>query len=169
MRARDRIGTKHDLEPGSFHALTNNVVIEGQHTFHRGKTFFSVTGRTEKSAFVGEIILDHETGLRIEVGAVLSHQFQRIVVRQRAVFDLCATGVGCRSHGIFISMDQRPQPNLPGFIASRVQLVLRKSHRAASTNALGREDFDEIGAGFLLLPYERANFIGRARLRSSST
>ena len=106
VRARHRVRPEYDFKPGSFHGATNNVVIKRHHAFHRGETLFGVTGRAEETLPVGEIILDHETGLRIEVRAVFSHEFQRIVVRQRAVFDLRATGERGRTHGIFVSMDE---------------------------------------------------------------
>jgi len=83
------------------------------------------------------------------------------------MLDLCAARKSCSSDSIFVSVHECTQALLLRFIASRVQLLLRKRHPTALANALRREDFDQVRACFFLLPHERANFIRRAGLLTS--
>ena len=124
MRTRHCIGPEDDFESGSFHGVTDNIVIEGQGAFHRSEAFFGVTGCAEEPLLVDEIILDHKTSLRIEVCAMFGHQFQSIVVRQCAVLDLGATCERGRAHGIFVSMDECSYPLFVRLVASSIELIL---------------------------------------------
>jgi len=93
---------------------------------HSGERFqrSRVAGRADKSLLVQQIVLPHQSGLRIQIRAFRGHQFQIVVGCQYAVLDLGAAGQSSRAHSIFVSVHQRAQALLLRFIAGRVKLLL---------------------------------------------
>src|SRR6516225_5183036 len=78
------------------------------------------------------------------------------------MFHFCASCESCGANGLLVSVNQRSQSLLPGFIASGIQLLLRKRHTTALADRLRGEDFDHVRSGLFLLAYEGADFIRRA-------
>ena len=99
-------------------------MIERQGLLHRGETFLGVAGCAEEALLVSEIILDHEPGLRIEICAVLSQNFEVVIGGQRAVLDLSATGKCGGAHGVLVGVHERAQPLFIRLVASGVELIL---------------------------------------------
>ncbi len=81
---------KTTFSPGILIAAADEIVVERQDPLHRRKALLGVAWRAEKALLVSEIILDHESSLRIEICAALGHQLQVVVGRHRGVFDLSA-------------------------------------------------------------------------------
>src|SRR5438034_2221700 len=72
VRARERVGAENDFESGDLNRAADDIVIERHGPLHRRETFLGVALRAEEALLVSQIILDHESGLRIKICAVVS-------------------------------------------------------------------------------------------------
>ena len=154
-----RIRAKHDLESRRGHGLANEFMFYGKNLLHRGKAFLGVARRPEEFCFVLQIVFDHEAGLRIEVRTVLRHELQILRRCEGAVFDLRASRQRCRRNRFSISVHKRAQALFLGFIARRVELLLRERHAPALPDALRGEDFDKVRSRGGLLIHVFSNLI----------
>ena len=83
------------------------------------------------------------------------------------MFDLGASGESRGANRILVSVHQGAQPLFFRFVAGGIQLLGGKHHRGLAKAIVG-EDFDQVGAGVLLLAHEGADFIRRPGLLASS-
>src|SRR5229473_8473980 len=90
--------------------MLHQFVVHRQDLLHRRKPFCRVAGRPDVLFLVQQIVLDDQPRLRIQVGALLGHQFQIVVRRQGAVLNLCAPRHSGRANRILIPMHQRRNP-----------------------------------------------------------
>src|SRR6185369_5554350 len=102
MRARHCIRTEDDLEPRNLQSLFEEGVKLRNHLLDRRKHFFRIDRRTRELILVEQVILHHESRLRIEPDAYLHHLLQIIVSGEWTMFDLCATGERRRTNSIFV-------------------------------------------------------------------
>src|SRR6266436_5857103 len=72
LRPCERVRAEDNFESRNLDRAANDIVIERQGPLHRRETLLGVAGRAEEALFIRHVILDHESGLRIEVCAVLS-------------------------------------------------------------------------------------------------
>ena len=80
---------KTTFRPGIFAARRTMSWSSSTALFHRRETFCSVLLRADEAVIFSHIIMEHESGLRIEIGAACDKKFKRIVVRRHgSVLDL---------------------------------------------------------------------------------
>src|SRR6185369_12591880 len=163
MRSRQRVRSKNDLQSRNLESLFEEVVISRNHLLDRGKHFFRIARRACELVFVEQIILHHESRLRIEPHAFLYHQLQIVVSREWPMLDLRAACDDGRTNGVFVRVYERAQAELLRFITRRVELFLREQHLRTPDTARSK-DLDQVSARFFLFSDEGANLIGRAGL-----
>ena len=107
------------------------VMVERKNLRNSREAFFGIVAAADVPVFVRNVVFDHKPGLRIEIDAALGHQPEVVIGSQRAMLDLRAARQSRGPDPGSIRVDQRPQSLFLRFVASRVELLLRKRHFAA--------------------------------------
>src|SRR5207247_2500849 len=131
------VGPVDDLQARSSQGAPDSGHRDRDRLLHRPKAPVVVVADALVFRTVIEVIAEDEPALRIEPGAALRHQAQRLVGREDAVLDLIATGEDGGPDALgAVGVHERPQAESPRLAARRLELRVAHGPGAAFPDAL---------------------------------